>query len=338
MTMKTGVVLLNFGEPEHAIPGEVIPFLERIFALNAPLMGHPTPEQVRARSRALAEARAPGLIREYETIGGSPLHAQSREQAELLEAELRRRGHDATVLLGFQFTRPSIAEAVERAREARVERLVGLPVYPLCGPTTTIAALQELDAEVRARDWKVELREITGWHRHPGYLRLRADAILSLLGERGLSLADPETKLVFSAHGTPLKYLEGGSRYDLYVQDFCASLAEAVDAPDYALGYQNHTNRPGVEWTQPDVGHVIEEIEARRVVVDPVSFMHEQSETLAELDHELRGEAEARGLEFHRVPIPYAAPAFIDVLADLVEGGVELRRCRCREGAWCLNG
>jgi ferrochelatase len=201
-----------------------------------------------------------------------------------------------------------------------------------------IAALQELDAEVRARDWKVELREITGWHRHPGYLRLRADAILSLLGERGLSLADPETKLVFSAHGTPLKYLEGGSRYDLYVQDFCASLAEAVDAPDYALGYQNHTNRPGVEWTQPDVGHVIEEIEARRVVVDPVSFMHEQSETLAELDHELRGEAEARGLEFHRVPIPYAAPAFIDVLADLVEGGVELRRCRCREGAWCLNG
>jgi ferrochelatase len=319
-------------------------------------MGDATPGEVRARSRALAEARAPGLIEEYRAIGGSPLLPQSVEQGERLEAELRRRGHDATVLLGFQFTRPSIGKAVERAREAGVERLVGLPVYPLCGPTTTVAALEQLDAEIRARGWEVGLGEITGWHRHPGYLQLRAEAIRSLLAENGLSLDHPGTKLVFSAHGTPLKYLEGGSRYDLYVKDFCDALATAVGAPAYALGYQNHTNRPGVQWTQPDIGKVIEEIEAERVVVDPVSFMHEQSETLAELDHELRGEAESRGLEFHRVRIPYADPAFISVLADLVEplldavvsapgaalpvaGGVELRQCRCKgtAGTFCLN-
>ena len=355
MSTKSGVVLLNFGEPEHATPEEVVPFLERIFSLNAPLMGRATPEEVRARSRALAEARAPGLIQEYETIGGSPLLPQSVEQGEKLEAELRRRGHDATVLLGFQFTRPSIGEAVERAREAGVERLVGLPVYPLCGPTTTVAALEQLDAEVRSRGWAVEMGQVSGWHRHPGYLRVRAEAIRSLLEENGLSLEDPGTKLVFSAHGTPLKYLDGGSRYDLYVKDFCETLAAAVGAPEYALGYQNHSNRPGVQWTQPDIGRVIEEIDAERVVVDPVSFMHEQSETLAELDHELRGEAESRGLEFHRVKIPYAAPTFISVLADLVEPliagapapgaplpvapGAEMVQCRCKPtpGTWCLN-
>ena len=35
--MKTGVLLLNFGEPEHPTLEEVVPFLERIFSLNAPL-------------------------------------------------------------------------------------------------------------------------------------------------------------------------------------------------------------------------------------------------------------------------------------------------------------
>src|SRR5687768_5820383 len=110
--MKIGVLLLNFGEPENATMETVVPFLERIFAQNAPLMGkaNVTEAEVRARSRALAEARAPGLITEYEEIGGSPLYKQANEQAEALQAELARRGYDATVLLGMQFTDPSIAE------------------------------------------------------------------------------------------------------------------------------------------------------------------------------------------------------------------------------------
>ncbi|HET8654771.1 MAG TPA: ferrochelatase, partial [Longimicrobiaceae bacterium] len=317
--MKTGVILLNFGEPEHPTMEEVVPFLERIFSLNSPLLGRATPEEVRARSREMAEARAPGLIAEYEEIGGSPLYAQAREQAERLEAELVRRGHDAVVLLGMQFTEPSIATAVARAREAGAEVLVGLPVYPLAGPSTTVAALQTLDAEVNRLGWSVPVREVSGWHLHPGYLDVRAAAIRRTAEENGLSFADPATKLVFSAHGTPLKYLEGGNGYELYVRDCCARVAERVGAADYVIGYQNHTNRPGLQWTQPDIDQVIASVDAERVVVDACSFMHEQSETLAELDHELRSEAECRGLEFHRVPVPYAAPEFISVLADLVE-------------------
>ena len=354
--MKTGVLLLNFGEPETPTMEEVVPFLERIFALNAPLMGRADPAQVAARSRQLAESRAPGLIEEYEAIGGSPLMRQAREQAELLEAALGRRGVDAAVLLGMQFTTPSIEDAVAEALARRVDRLVALPVYPLAGPSTTVAALAEVDRAVSGLGWEVPVFRVSGWHRHPGYLRFRADAIRAVLDANGLSLADPDTKLVFSAHGTPLKYLESGNGYVQYVEDFCASIAAALGAADYALGYQNHTNRPGVQWTQPDVDRVVAGVDAKRIVVDPVSFMHEQSETLAELDHELRGEAEERGLEFHRVPIAHDHPDFVDVLVDLVmpfvlapevpapgagidAGGVELRQCRCQPAAWtyCMN-
>jgi protoporphyrin/coproporphyrin ferrochelatase len=206
---------------------------------------------------------------------------------------------------------------------------------------------------MRQQLWHVPVHQITGWHRHPGYLEFRADAIRQVLHENGLSFDDPRTRLVFSAHGTPMKYIREGSRYDIYVRDFCADLARAVGAPGYEIGYQNHTNRP-IDWTQPDVERVIAEIDADRVVVDPVSFMHEQSETLAELDHELKEEAEARGLGFFRVPIHHAADAFIGVLADLVEpflredaragelpatpvAGLAWQGCRCRQGAACLN-
>jgi protoporphyrin/coproporphyrin ferrochelatase len=353
MDMKTAILLLNFGEPENATMAEVVPFLERIFNLNVGLEESAAASEARARARRLAEARAPGLIEEYDMIGGSPLHAQAVAQATLLEEELRRRGHDVVCILGMQFTEPFIADAVKQARAAGVDRIVGLPIYPLCGPSTTVAALDRLEADVRMQLWSVPVFHITGWHRHEGYIALRAKAIRQLLEANGLSFDDPGTKLVFSAHGTPMKYIREGSRYDIYVHDFCAALAAAVGAPDYVIGYQNHTNRP-IDWTQPDVEKVIEEIDAERVVVDAVSFMHEQSETLAELDHELRGEAEERGLGFHRVPIPHAAPAFIDVLADLVEpflapearpdmppgavvGGRPWEECRCKPGACCVN-
>jgi protoporphyrin/coproporphyrin ferrochelatase len=350
--MKIGILLLNFGEPERATMAEVVPFLERIFNLNVSLEAGGV-EEARARTRRLAEARAPGLIEEYEMIGGSPLHAQAREQGELLEAELTRRGHDVAVILGMQFTEPFIADAVRQARAAAVERIVALPVYPLCGPSTTVAALDRLEADMRQQLWSVPLHQITGWHRYPGYMRLRADAIRQVLEANELSFSDPRTRLVFSAHGTPMKYIREGSRYDIYVRDFCEALAREVGARGYVIGYQNHTNRP-IDWTQPDVETVIRDIDAHRVVVDAVSFMHEQSETLAELDHELKEQAEERGLGFFRVPIPHAAPRFIAVMADLVEPflapealpaelpaaprlGGPWQACRCKAGGCCFN-
>src|SRR5688500_16285355 len=110
--MKSAVIVLNFGEPEHATPEEVIPFLEKIFMLNASLEDASAYERAFKRSQELARERAPGLIEEFEKIGGSPLHAQARMEAEALAAELQRRGHDIPVFIGMQFTEPSIADAV----------------------------------------------------------------------------------------------------------------------------------------------------------------------------------------------------------------------------------
>lgn len=342
--MKTAVIVLNFGEPENATLEEVVPFLEKIFMINAALEDASAHEKALARSQQLARERAPSLIEEYQKIGGSPLHAQARLEAEALQKELARRGHDIPVFIGMQFTSPSLADAVASARAAGVDRLIGLPAYPLCGRSTTVAALEDLANEVTKAEWDVELRELTGWHPHELYTQLRADAIRRVYDENGLNLQDPRTRLVFSAHGTPIKYLQEGSRYQEYVVDSCQRVAGVLGVTNYALGYQNHSNRPGVEWTQPAVEDVVKTIDADSIVVDAIAFLHEQSESLAELDHDLREDAEARGLKFYRVPIPFDDPRVAVVLADLVEPLVVdkqsfLRPCRCREqpGVWCLN-
>lgn len=344
--MTTGIILLNFGEPETATLEEVVPFLEKIFMINASLENLDEYERAKQRSHHLAVDRAPGLIAEYELIGGSPLHAQARTQAAALVRELTQRGHAVKTYVGMQFTQPSIADAAASAHADGVQRLIGLPLYPLCGPSTTIAALADLRKAIAASGWDVEVREITGWHRHPLYTTLRAEAILDTATRNGIDLKHPRTKLVYSAHGTPRKYLDEGSRYEEYVEDSCKRIATALGIDTYVIGYQNHTNRPGVKWTEPDVEKVIDRVDADVVIVDGVAFMHEQSETLAELDHDLREAAEARGLKFYRVPTPWNDPRLQVVLADLCEpliaemtAETALYPCLCREqpGTYCLN-
>ncbi|MEX2527480.1 MAG: ferrochelatase [Gemmatimonadota bacterium] len=344
--MKSGVLVLNFGEPEHPVEEEVVPFLERIFYKNARLEHRPTEEERRARSRELALERAPGLMEEYRAIGGSPLNRQARDQATALESELAHRGHQVQVYSALQFTRPLIGEVVAAMRADGVERVIALPVYPLCGHSTTVAALDEVEREMNALGWNAELIPISGWHRHPLYGALRADGVRALAQAQGMDLNSGDDRLLFSAHGTPLKYLEEGSGYNDYVLDSCATVARLLEVEDYLLGYQNHGNR-AIPWTQPDVEAVVTSIQARRVLVVPISFMHEQSETLAELDHELREKAEEVGLEFHRAPVPHDDPRFSRILGDLVEpfldgdtaGDLEWGVCRCRPrgGTRCLN-
>ena len=344
--MATGVVLLNFGEPSEPDRERVVDYLERIFLANADLEEADTEEEKRQRARKLAQRRAPGLIEEYEEIGGSPLNEQARQQAEMAEAELQARGHDVTTYLGMQYTEPFIHEAAEAAKADGMDRLVALPVYPLCGASTNIISLDELDEAIEELDWDVEQRPITGWHKHPTYNRLRAENIDSFATEHGVDLSAEETALVFSAHGTPQHYLEEGSRYDIYVEEWCSVMASLLDIDDYHIGYQNHENRD-IPWTEPEVEDLVEGLDAERVVVEPISFLHEQSETLSELDDELREEAEAEGLAFHRVPIPHDDERLGDVFADLVEPFLadfdpeyyQYRQCKCRDvpGTMCLN-
>ncbi|WP_276302301.1 ferrochelatase [Halorussus lipolyticus] len=348
--MTTGIVLLNFGEPAEPTRENVVDYLERIFLNNASLEEADTEEEKRQRARQLAERRAPGLIEEYEEIGGSPLNPQAEAQADALEAELTDRGYDVETYLGMQFTEPFVSDAVESAHADDVDQLVGLPVYPLCGASTTVAANEDLREAVESRDWDVPVAEITGWHRHPLYNEIRAENVRRFADAHGLDLHDDGTELVYSAHGTPRHYLDEGSRYDMYVEEFCEVVGRKLGVDGYSLGYQNHENRD-IPWTEPEVEDVIEDLGDEegidRVVVEPISFMHEQSETLSELDDELREEAEEVGLDFYRVPVPHDDDRFKSVLGDLAEpfvgefdpGYYQFRECQCSDspGAMCLN-
>ena len=340
---KLGVLVINFGEPEQATSEQVEPFLERIFLQNA---GLEPDEATVQRVRRLASDRAPGLIEEYLKIGGSPLNQQADAQSEQLETDLRARGHDAKTYSAFQFTEPFIRNKVSEAKADGVEILVALPAYPLCGRSTTVQALEDVRTALNELEWAPQFVGVSGWHYHASYTEMRAAHISQFVKEHELNLNDPDTVLYFTVHGTPIQYLDEGNRYDRYVEEHCLQVAQHLGTARYAVGFQNHTNRP-IAWTQPDNEVEIKSRPEQRLVMVPISFMHEQSETLSEIDHELRQFVEGFGKEFYRVPVPHSERAFEVYLTDLVEAVIEEERadfglspCRCAANPdiWCTNG
>jgi len=229
-----GVLMINFGEPEEPTPEHVEPYLERIFLQNGGLEGQ-SDEAAVNRARELARRRAPGLIEEYEEIGGSPLNAQADAQVVAVEQALSDRGWNVRCYSAFQFTDPSIADRLARAREDGVEKVIVLPIYPICGQSTTVAALQTVERALDEMDWSPEWASVSGWHDHPDYEGFRARHVAEYVEAKGLDLQAEDTILYFSVHGTPVKYLDEGNRYDRYVEEHTRKIAARLGVDRYAV-------------------------------------------------------------------------------------------------------
>ena len=90
---------------------------------------------------------------------------------------------------------------------------------------------------------------------------------------------------------------------------------------DWRVCYQSKVGP--LAWLEPSIAEEIERAGHDRVpvVVVPIAFVSEHSETLVELDVTYRDHAHAVGVPaYHRVPALGTQPAFIAALADLVRG------------------
>ena len=127
---------------------------------------------------------------------------------------------------------------------------------------------------------------------------------------------------LFSAHGLPEKIVKAGDPYPAHCERTVKALVAALDIPglDYVLCYQSRVGP--LKWIGPATDDEIRRAGRDKVpvVIVPIAFVSEHSETLVELDMEYRHLAEHAGVPFYaRVPVVGMAPDFIEGLASLVQ-------------------
>ena len=166
----------------------------------------------------------------------------------------------------------------------------------------------------------------------PGFVSAAAALLRPALAEAS---AQGRPRLLFSAHGLPKKIVERGDPYQWQVEQSAAAVAEALGQADldWSVCYQSRVGP--LEWIGPSTDEEIERAgrDGVPVVLFPVAFVSEHSETLVELDIEYRHLAEQSGVPLYlRVATVGTVEAFVEGLAGLVSDSLAGERRLCAHG------
>jgi protoporphyrin/coproporphyrin ferrochelatase len=316
--VRRAVVLMNLGGPDS--PGSVRPFLYNLFSDPA-IIGLPgflrRPLAWLIAARRAATARAI-----YAQLGGSsPLLANTEAQARALEAEL---GAGYRCFIAMRYWHPLTAAAIGAVKEWRPDEIVLLPLYPQFSTTTTASSLEAWRREAARQGLGGVTRAIRSYPAAEGFIAALVALVGSVLNDAEAGAVP--VRLLFSAHGLPLKIVRAGDPYPGEIESTAAAVVHALGRPglDWVVCYQSRVGP--LAWVGPSV-----EDELRRagrdgvaVVVAPIAFVSEHSETLVELDRDYRRVAEACGVPaYHRVPTVGTDRRFIGALADLVRAAAQ---------------
>lgn len=319
--MKTAVVLFNLGGPDS--PAAVQPFLRNLFSDRAIIS---VPQPLRwLLARLISARRAPVAQAIYDKIGGrSPIREWTEAQAGALEQALAARRTDPAdehrVFVAMRYWHPFAAETAAEVAAFAPDQVILLPLYPQYSGTTTGSS---------AADWRRAARTagVTAPTRLVCCYPAFAPYVAALAGQLAPAIDQAQRRggrfrLLFSAHGLPKKVIAAGDPYQAQVERTAGAVIAALGGRaagvDWRICYQSRVGP--LQWIGPatDVEVRLAGAEGTGLIVMPIAFVSEHSETLVELDIEYRELAERAGVPFYfRVPALGTDPGFIDALAAL---------------------
>ena len=318
--MRIGVVLFNLGGPDSLEAVE--PFLENLFSDPAIIT---LPGFLRRPlARRIARRRAPIAREIYAKIGGrSPIVEETEKQARALETALRAIGRETKAVVAMRAWRPYASQAVAELLAWKAEQIILLPLYPQFSTTTTASSLADWAKTAGKAGLRAPQARVCCYPWDEGFITAEVDLVQQTWSRRKPGV---DYRLLLSAHGLPKRMISRGDPYQWQVEKTAAAIVEklGINGLDWSLCYQSRVGP--LEWIGPATDAEVRRAGAdgKGVVIAPIAFVSEHSETLVELDIEYAKLARDSGVpDYLRVPTAGTHPAFIEGLARLVMRAVD---------------
>jgi protoporphyrin/coproporphyrin ferrochelatase len=318
---RIAVVLLQLGGPDSL--GAVKPYLTNFFSDPAIIsVGQPMRWLI---AKIIAGRRAPITREIYRRIGGqSPILEQTDAQRAALEEELVDYGA-VRCFMAMRYWHPFAEDTAQEVAAWAPDETVLLPLYPQFSNTTTGSALKDWERAERRVGLTAPVRVVREYPTEPGFIEANVDLIRQFWPEGSERLP---MRVLFTAHGLPTSIVGRGDPYPGQVRQTARAIVEGLGMRDldWKLAYQSRVTPQ--KWLEPSTEDEIRRAGEQRVglLVVPLSFVSEHSETLVELDIEYAEIArQSRVPEYRRVPAVGTHSKFISGLAQLVRRSARLR-------------
>jgi len=311
---KEAIILLNMGGPNNL--SEVEMFLKNMFA----------DKNILTMKSNLLRKFVGGLIvfnrtessqEIYRQLGGkSPLVGHTKN----LVAKLQERvGENVLVDFAMRYTPPFADEVIERINKANVDKIYLIPLYPQYSTTTTKSSLEDFEEQYHASEGSALMVEIKHFFENESYNKAIIERVKEKMGEDAYRDFD----IIFSAHGLPQKIVDAGDVYEKHINRHVEILKEklkeeSMNFHEVHLAYQSKVGT--MAWLKPSLEDKLKSVRNRGVIIFPLAFTIDNSETDYELEIEYREVAEELGFKEYRVcRCPNDSELFVDALCEIYE-------------------
>ncbi len=311
--MKKAIILFNLGGPDKQ--ESVEPFLFNLFndpaIINIPsIFRYPL-------AKFISKKRAPIAKNIYKEIGNkSPILELTQDQAKSLENNLLKKGNYKCFVV-MRCWHPRASDVIKKVREYNPEEIILLPLYPQYSASTSGSSINEWGDLCKKENYYVKTKTICCYPTENNFIASH----ISLIKKTLKVIKDNNFKLIFSAHGLPRSKIKKGDPYQWQVEETVKKIMSNLENEnlDYVISYQSRVGP--LKWIKPSTDEIIIKYskEKKGIVIVPIAFVSEHSETLVELDIKYKKLAEKNGCGFYkRVPTLGIEKSFIKGLTELV--------------------
>jgi len=319
--MKKAIILFNLGGPDKL--ENVKPFLFNLFndpaILNLPtFLRYPL-------AKLISNRRAPVAKKIYEEIGGaSPILKLTEDQSTALERKLNQNQptNEFKCFIVMRCWHPRASEVIKKVQSYAPEEIILMPLYPQYSAATSGSSIKEWKDVCKKNNYKVKTSTICCYPTDKNFINAHTKEIIKKIQNL------KNFKLIFSAHGLPEKNIKNGDPYQWQIEQSVKKIVENLNLKnlDWVLSYQSRVGP--LKWIGPSTDDIIVKNSkiGKHIVLVPIAFVSEHSETLVELDIEYKKLAKDNGCkQYTRVPALGTNEDFITAISELIIKKEELK-------------
>jgi len=312
--MKKAVILFNLGGPDKI--ENVEPFLFNLFndpaILNLPtFLRYPL-------AKLISNRRAPVAKKIYAELGGSsPILKLTKEQSSVLEIKLNQtqKEDEYKCFIIMRCWNPRAKDVIKDVQLYSPDEVILMPLYPQYSAATSGSSIKEWKDVCKKNNYHVKTSTICCYPTDQNFINAHTKEIIKKIKDL------KNFKLIFSAHGLPEKNIKKGDPYQWQVEQSVKKIVESLNDEnlDWILSYQSRVGP--LKWIGPSTEDIIIENSKidKHIVLVPIAFVSEHSETLVELDIEYKEIADANGCKnYTRVPALGINEDFIRAMSELI--------------------
>lgn len=288
--MTKAVILLNMGGINNAKEVEI--FLTNMF--NDKNIIRVKSDFLRSLiAKFIVFRRKNIVIENYKKIDGvSPL----LKITEKLVDKLQKAMPDYLITYAMRYTAPFELEVLRECRDKNIEEIFLIPLYPQYSTTTTKSSFEAIERALNELNYSPKIERVDYFFDDEIY----NSAIIENIKKEIKDFDSNEFDLIFSAHSLPQKIINDGDTYEKEVISNIDILKDLLDKNEIKfknihLAYQSKVTP--VKWLEPSLESVLKSIDNKNVLIYPISFIIDNSETVLELSIEYAEIAKELGFE-----------------------------------------